>query len=464
MIYHNLQKRGRKKHLHFTGICGTLIAPLAVAMKAQGWKVTGSDMAFYPPMSTYLLDNKIKIIPGYNPDKFKKIGLPDLAMMMSFLNPDNPEIKYLKSRNVEIISLGQLLERFFIKKNSIVVTGNYGKTSITALLSWILETAGMNPSVFVKSDWSVSEGDEFKNWDISRKYKFTRRARLFYQKPTHVVFTDATWDHYDQYPTKEEYLNTFIKFIKQVPKSGFVVGNGEGKNVREVLEESKAPTKLVKLDKNDIKYLKDGSEIVIEGHKFKTPMLGRIGAVNTALAITLALNIGISASDIQKALRTFKGVKRRQEVRFKNKHVTVIDDFAHSPVKLRGLIDAMRLHYPKDKIILIYQPGNKDKIALGKYSADTFAGVDYVVLPKVSSMDNESRLFNALLANKLKKTKLRGKVTYIGNDDLVVKTILERAKQFTKAGNHTIILFAAQKGFRGIIEETVISLRQLYRS
>lgn len=457
----------KKQHIHFIGIAGSIIAPLAVAMKQKGWHVTGSDQAFYPPASTYLIDNKIKIIPGYSADKFKKIGVPDVAMMMSFLTPKNPEVIYLKRKNVEIISLGQLLERFFISKNSIVVTGNYGKTTITSLIAWILETAGMDPTLLGggyinnfnggvkigKSDWTVSEGDEFKNWNISRNYRFTKKSRIHFQKPKYVVFTDATWDHYDQYQTKEEYLNNFIKFIKLVPKDGFVVGNGHGKNVRQVLSYAKSDTALVHLKEQEINYTKTGSEFIVSGKKYKTNMLGRIGVLNAALAITLARAIGVNDASINKALRTYKGVKRRQEVRYQDKSMMIIDDFAHSPVKLRGLIDALRLHFPKDKIILLYQPGSKDKEALKAYAAKTFTGVDYIVLPRVSSVAQESRHFNALLTSKLKKTKIKSKVSYVDDDDKAVDLVLKKINAYKKSKKHVIVLFAAQRGFRGMIEE-----------
>ena len=460
------------KHIHFIGICGTFIAPLAVALKNRGWKVTGSDQAFYPPMSTYLLENGIKIIPGFKPEKFEEIGKPDIAHMMGFLTPENPDVKYMVENNIELIGLGQLFERYFLKDKSVVVTGNYGKTTITSLVAWILESAGYKPTVFAggymhnfnggvkigDSDWLISEGDEFKGWHVTRDYQFSRRPRVIYQKPTHLIFTDATWDHYDLYPTEEEYLNTFIELIKQVPEDGLVVGNPKGENVEEVLSHSKARTEMPEINPESVAYTSQGSSFEIAGETFKTNMLGPIGVDNAALAITLAQGVGVSNADIQKALDTYKGVKRRQQERHRDDSVLVLDDFAHSPVKLRGLIDALRLHYPKEKLVLIYQPGSKDTEALAKYNAETFADIDHLILPKVSSLGKDGRLFNEQLAERLSETDLRDIVTYIDDDDQLVEALHAKVESYVKDGHKVVVAFAAQKGFRGIIEDTIEKL------
>lgn len=459
------------KHIHFIGICGTFIGPLAVALKNRGFKVTGSDQAFYPPMSTFLIENKIKIIPGYKPDKFEEIGKPDIAHVMGFLSPENPEVKYMIENNVELIGLGQLFEHYFLKDKSVVVTGNFGKTTITSLVAWILETAGFDPTVFAggymnnfsggvkigQSDWLVSEGDEFKGWHISRDYQFERRPRVLYQKPSHLIFTDATWDHYDLYPTEAEYLGAFKQLVREMPDDGHVVGYESGKNVAEVLETSSSTTEMPHVDPGSISYDSDGATFELAGTTYKTPMLGRIGIDNSVLAISMALQIGIDPETIQKALDSYQGVKRRQEVRFSSDTVTILDDFAHSPIKLRGLIEALRLHYRDHKIIMSYQPGSKDPEAMSKYSPETFADIDDLILPKVSSVDAESRQFNEKLSAQLASTGMIN-VEYIDDDNKVATTIAEKVKVYESESHKVIVVFAAQKGFRGIIESTIESL------
>ena len=197
-----------KKHIHITGICGVATSAIAIAFKKIGWKVTGSDKGFFPPVSTELEKQLVPFYAGWHPEK---VGKPDIVMIgASGTSPNNPEIIYANENNIPVYPLAEILQKYFIKKNSIVITGTWGKTTISALLSFILIQAKMDPSYFTgglslshdtgaitDSDWSVMEGDEYQVSISDKRPKFT------YYNPTHLLLTSVSWDHADLYPTEE---------------------------------------------------------------------------------------------------------------------------------------------------------------------------------------------------------------------------------------------------------------------
>ena len=132
-----------RNHIHIIGICGVATSALAIAFKNKGWKVTGSDKGFFPPVSTELARHDISFHAGWHPSK---VGRPDVIMIGAASGSHNPETAYAKEFMIPTYSYPEIISKFFIKENSIVVAGTWGKTSSAALLSFILEKAGYDPT------------------------------------------------------------------------------------------------------------------------------------------------------------------------------------------------------------------------------------------------------------------------------------------------------------------------------
>ena len=150
------------------------MASVAAALKARGYIVTGSDQNVYPPMSTFLADQKIPVISGY--DEKNLASNPDLVIIGNAISRGNPEAEAVLDKKLRYCSLPELLKEFFIRgKRSLVVTGTHGKTTTTSLLTWVFEHNGKNPSYliggipnnfqqgarFTDSEFFIIEGDEF---------------------------------------------------------------------------------------------------------------------------------------------------------------------------------------------------------------------------------------------------------------------------------------------------------------
>lgn len=440
-----------QKYVHIIGVCGVTMAPLAVLYKNMGWKVTGSDRAFFPPMSAYLEKNSIKIMPGFKAEHLKE--KPNFVLAMAFVTEKNPEIIEARKRKIPIKVYADVLPKLIEKENSIIVAGDCGKTSTTALVAWFLESAGYNPNFMIgglpknfehgiqktNSDWSVMEGDEYpaSSW--------TAKPRFFFYKPKYLILTDVRWDHMDKYPTEKIYIDTFKSLVRNVPKRGVIIANKYGENIKTVVKSAKAPV------------------IFYEASNFSqlpTLFKGDIWRQNFAAAITLCKHIGIKNKDLKDAARTFRGIKRRQEVRLKKRNVVIVDDNAHTPIKVKGGLDAISEMFPKYDMCVIYEPGNRNKMALNMEGYKTcFKKAKYVILPRVSFASEDIKNFNKKLWGKLNKYYKNCK--YIDEDSKVVFEIkkLSRLTNSRRAQRKLLVVFMSQKGFRGMIEEAISLLQ-----
>ncbi len=437
------------KHIHFVGICGVTMAPLALLYKKMGWKVTGSDKAFFPPMSTYLEKNGIAIMPG-----FKESHLdpqPALVLVTAFITDKNPEVVEAGRLGIPIKVYADVLPKLIEKQNSVVIAGDCGKTSTTALVAWILENAGYNPNFMIggiaknfehgirqtDSNWSVIEGDEYPSsgWDNT--------PRFLCYSPKYLILTDVCWDHMDKFVSEKEYIDIFRELAAKVPRDGVIIANYNGANIKRAVKDAVAPVLFY-----NAKKLED----------FSPPFPGRIWQDNSAAAITLARHLGIDGEMIKGALKSFLGLKRRQEVRFQDKYAIVIDDNAHTPVKVAGGLEAIAKMFPRYDLCVIYEPGNRSRAALHDEGyKNCFKVARKIILPRVSSMSEDVRAFNKKLA-----AQIHGyykDCCYIEDDAGVLAEVKNFIKICGQKKKRASIVFMSQKGFRGMIEETISLLQ-----
>ncbi|MGB9637310.1 MAG: UDP-N-acetylmuramate--L-alanine ligase, partial [Microgenomates group bacterium] len=339
------------KRAYFIGIAGKAMAPLAKTFKDMGWEVSGSDQKkVYPPITTYLEENNIPYFRGYRPENLSFV--PDLVVVgrsALIIDPQNPE--YLKAKNLgcPVLSYPEVLQKYLIKDNSIVVAGTYGKTTISAILAWILIKAGLNPSYMIggiplnmgdgvritDSVWSVVEGDEPPALLESDLPKF-----MFY-KPKYLILTAVRWDHPEIYKTEEDYLKSFEELVKLLPPNGMLVYNQD--NVDEKIFKGVKCRKVSYSLNNSqadyfVKEVLTGGEITdftVQTPKetlwLKTSLLGRHNLENICGAVALAREIGIEEKNFLSAVQTFRGVKTRLEFLGKFGGRYLYWDFAQHP-------------------------------------------------------------------------------------------------------------------------------------
>lgn len=482
----NGAKDSNSHYIHVTGICGVGTSPIAIAFHKKGWKVTGSDKGFYPPVSTHLSEAGISYYPGWHPENIAAAGRPDFIMAGGVgTASSNPELIYANEEKIPVYAFAQVLQKYFIKKNSIVAVGTWGKTTSSSLLSYILLQAGMDPSYFTggislshdtgalgDGDWSVVEGDEYQTAIWDKKPKFA------YYDPTHLLLTSVSWDHADLYPTEQAYFDTFEQLVRGVlnKKDGQIVACIDDVGVQKTLKkieiekigkianlitygaslEAGYRYHSVEVSTSGISFSIDHTEGTSKKtYRVSSPMLGRFNVENMAGCFAMAHSIGISPEQIMSAIAEFKGIKRRLEKRYdgntnKNSGITVFDCHAPTPEKATSVLASLREVYT-NKIIAIFEPniGGRQRSSLHMYD-NALKDADTVIIPRLTKLkvDNTDTSSAALEGPELAEaiSKTHSNTIYIEDDEAVVSKAIDTAK------SGDIIVFLGSHGFRGMIE------------
>src|SRR5579864_7515972 len=366
------------KHVHVIGIGGSAMAPLAGMLREHGYRVTGSDSGVYPPASTLL--EKLGISFFHSFDAAHMQPAPDLAVIGNIIARGNPELEEVLDRRIPYRSLPEMLEEVFLpRKHSIVVSGTHGKTTTTAMLAWIFQTAGERPNFLVggvaenfgKSyglgggEEFILEGDEYETafWD--------RGPKFFHYHPDDLIITSLEFDHADIYADFETYQLAFRRLVNLVPRRGRVVIWGDtaesGPALRKAAEKAFCPVETYGFGEgnhwiaSDVSAGDDGMRfrVVHRGEtfgEFSLAATGRHNVLNAMAAMAVAHGRGITAEQIAKALATFRSVKRRMDVKAEVDGVLVVDDFAHHPTAVRATIEAARGRWPGRRLWAILEP------------------------------------------------------------------------------------------------------------
>lgn len=462
----------KNKHIHFIGICGVAMSALAIALNKKGYQASGSDKGVYPPISTKLRKSDIQFYPGWHPNKMIKNGDPDLAVVGNVAGSNNPELKYIKEKNIDYQSYPEFIAENMIADNSLVCAGSYGKTSCTSLLAWTLNSSGHQPNYMFgglamndnfhhgninqNSEWSIIEGDEYKSarWDGQPKFQ--------YYNPTHLLLSSVKWDHADIFPTQEEYKKAFLDLIKQVP------GNGKkvlSQQAYKILKED-IPDQIITYGKNkqndyyytDLHQNKSGISFEIKhqgkSYSISSPMLGEYMAENITGCFAMATQIGIDPDQITSAVKSFQGLKRRLEQRLEGK-VDVYDDIAHSPEKARATLKTISSIYT-NKVIAVFEPntGNRKNGAISQYE-HALQDADEVIIPRLSKVKQKENDPNPPFGGE-KLTKI---ISRTHNNVKHIKDDFELVDYLTTSSEPGgVIVFLGSHGFRKMIEMTVDAL------
>ncbi len=445
----------KQNWVHFIGVAGVATGQIAVEYKRQGWFVTGSDKGFFPPMSIYLKEKDICFLIGYkekNLDKNsyydKNIDIPDhpdMVIMCGGKGMENSEFLYAKKMGIPIKYFPEIVkENILVADKSIVVAGTYGKSTITSMLTHIFNEAqieisymfgalninGLNGVRFKSENtkYSIVEGDEYIDSLENKKSKF------FYYNPNFVILNSIEWDHTDVFKSKEEYVENFKKFLSESHIEN-IVYNPLDKNILSIIDVN---------DKRFVPYNEKYKNIELF-------ILGEYNKNNAIAAATMAEYSGIDDTIIRNSLKSYKGLKRRLEIKYKTNGVLVIDDFGSSASKARKTINSVKIAFPDRQIIGIFEPnlGSRTQIGIGEYKA-VFNGLDELFLPRFTKVQGDY-LSNQDLAEFVEEDV---KVSAISSDRELINQIQFKVKN----SKSTIILFMGSHGFRGMISELVNKL------
>lgn len=457
-------------HIHIIGIAGTMTAALAVELKNKGNLVTGSDQyKIYPPVSNLL---KKANIPINTVPISKKIDFAIIGSSFSSFSNTKDEFKKIKELHIPYLSATEYIAKNICKKDSVLIAGTYGKTTITSLLTWILIKAGLNPSFMFGGDSvnkinplkitagqiSIVEADE-------SIHGLDKQAKFLYYPIKHLILTSAEWEHKDCYKNETENYNAFKVLINKLPKDGTLLINSQGYKTKELSQFSKAQIITYNTPQSDYYIYKkeinqNSSNIFIktpnDNLELTTSLIGNFNFENILAAVSFSLQLGIEPQIIKKAISSFKGVRRRIELINKNNDIYFYDDFAQSTSRVESVIKAIKLHFPKNTIKVFFEPHasflqNKNSI-LGFSHA--FIQADEIILGKInfSNLDKNIRTTAADF-----KKEIGSKLIYLPIKSDIVKHYQETLKP------HDILIHMSSGGYEGqqIFKQIINNFKKL---
>ena len=357
------------KRIHFVGIGGAGMVGIARVLQKKGYKISGSDIIDSNDLKK-LREDGANIFIGHSKENIQG---SNLVVVSSAIDKNNPEIIQARQDLITIIPRAEMLGSLMIGYESIAVAGSHGKTTTTSMIAKILSVANLSPTYVVGG--KVLSTDE--NSDLGEGAYLVAEAdesdgTFTHLQPDVAVLTNIDDDHLVHYNNIfENLLDSFVMFSENVPFYGYLLINGDDKNIKKIAKRISRTQITFGMSKN-VNYLiinikpkngKQNFEIYDKKnnkkHKFKLNLPGTHNVFNAAASIGVALEEGISISAIKKGISEFSGVGRRYEkhnIEINSKKVILIDDYGHHPLEIESNIQAYKEEYPKKKVCMIFQP------------------------------------------------------------------------------------------------------------
>jgi UDP-N-acetylmuramate: L-alanyl-gamma-D-glutamyl-meso-diaminopimelate ligase len=453
------------RRIHLIAACGTAMGALAAMLKESGYLVTGSDHKVYPPISVFLAEKGIVLADGFDPANIT--ADTDLVVVGNAVSRDNPEVERMLALGVPYCSMPQALNHFFAAgKDPVVVTGTHGKTTTSAMIAWILHAAGLDPTFMIggilrnfDSNYRlgrgmpiVLEGDEYDTAFFDKGPKFLHYI------PHLAVLTSIEFDHADIFRDLDHVKSAFDRFLAQAPPQSTLIAHDADPNVAGLLagrrccieRYGREPTSPWRLGAVMLQPPQTRFEVFKNGRlygSFETDLPGGHNLLNLLASIAVADHFGISAATTAGAITTFRGAKRRQEIRGRKNGVSVIDDFAHHPTAVRETIQAVKPHYPAGRLIAVFEPRTNSSMrrVFQQDYARAFDEADLICIrqpPLLHKVPADDRFSSRQLVDDLRR---RGKAAHFFQDTDAIIAFLSRNARFGDA-----ILVMSNGGFDDI--------------
>jgi len=462
-------------HIHLIAICGVGMASLAGLLQARGYRVTGSDQNVYPPMSSYLGEIGIDVLPGFHAEHVAPP--PDLVVVGNAVSRNNPEADAVLAQNIPYISFPQALGQFLIgARSSLVVTGTHGKTTTTALAAWVLTCAGLDPGFFIggvplnfgsgwgvgKDDHVVIEGDEYDTAFFDKGPKF------LHYRPRNVILTSVEFDHADIYRNLDHLKSAFARLIDIIPNDGLLVTCTDYEAAAELAASGRCHR--ISYGSGADADWTPGDIRFHQGRAFFAPcyrgkadarieagIIGRHNVMNSLAVYAMGRAMGIERDKLLDGFRTFSGVRRRQEIRGERRGILLIDDFAHHPTAVRETIDAVKAAYRGRRLWAVFEPrSNTSKRSIfEKEFAEALAHADRVIVAAVyqpEKVPESERLSVENVVSQINLHTAEAKARLVGSAGEIASGLAREARP------GDIVLVMSNGGFDAVQEKILQAL------
>ncbi len=455
----------RAPRVHFSGIGGTaMVAAARLAIEA-GWDVRGSDNPLYPPTSDMVAALGVPVATGYAAANLD--WAPDVVVIGNALSRGNAEVEAVLERRLHYVSLPEWVKDVVLRKRRpVAICGTHGKTTTTALTSYLLDRAGLNPGFLIggqPADFPYSarlgaegapfviEGDEYDS------AFFDKRAKFFHYMPEIAVVTSLEFDHGDIYPDVADIELAFQRMLRQIPAHGWLIACADLPGAAGLAEHAFSQVATYGFSPNAHwrgEAETEGEESVLAVYRagerwaeLRVPLSGRHNLQNALAAVAVAGTLGVKPDAVQTAMPQFKSVRRRMDVFWEADGVTYVDDFAHHPTAIRETIAGARSRWPGRRLWAVFEPRSNTTVTsrFQREITDALAQADEVwigPINRANSIPQESRLNREAIVNELGKRAVHGQFS----DN--VEDIVEDLKSRTTAGD--LVLIMSNGAFGGL--------------
>jgi len=455
--------------IHVIGICGYAVSGLALIAKQLGHEVTGSDEDAYPPTTDLLTSAGIPWVDGHAAENVMRWGKPDLVVQGNQVRAGNPETEAARAQRIRLVSEAEYWGELTAERFRIVVCGSAGKTTTSSLIAWILRSAGRNPGFRLgmpardlgsAAAWGsgrefVFEGDEYTSAVFDPRPKFLHFA------PQLAVLTNIDWDHPDVYPDPAAYEAVFRQLVEYLGREDRLIACSDDATVRKLLNRTRAQVETYGLRGGADWH---GRDVTVEGdgmrftawHENKilavvtTRLPGEHNAANALAALAATVRVGVPVATAVDAIARFHGVARRFEVRGQVRGVTVVDDYAHNPAKVRATLQAAQERFRPGRVLACFVPHTYSRtLSLLDGYAEAFQGCALLVIGPIEPA-RERHLANTVSAQDL-AARVRGVPEVVTVDSARA----EAYRLATAARPGDAIVLMSVRGFDDVVGKTL---------
>lgn len=462
--------------VHFSGIGGTAMVGGAFLALQLGHEVRGSDNPLYPPTSELVKKLNVQVYVGFSKENLS--WNPDIVIIGNALSRGNEEVEEVLNKRIPFTSLPEWLRvNILNKRKNIVVSGTHGKTTTTSLISWILKCCGVEPGYLIggypknfevpaelgsAESFFVIEGDEYDT------AFFDKRAKFFHYLPYFLIVTSLEFDHGDIYSSITDIEKAFTLLLRMVPSEGCVFLCGDNHSVF-LRDKVYSEVQLYGLNSDCDWTVELGgySEervytklcVYYRGKKVirvETTLFGRHNILNVLCAVAMSKYLSLSDKDIKEAVKSFKGVRRRQEafLEVKERDLKYIDDFAHHPTAIRETLAGIRSRFPGKRLIVVFEPRSNTSVTnimQGDYEK-AFEDADEVVIGPIyrgDKLPKEIKLNRECIVENLSK---------LGKRALWTDSFDEIFEYITKPEIRGAVVVLMSNGNCGNLRERIVRL------
>ncbi len=389
---------------------------IAYLLSKKGYIVSGSDLR-----KCKILDTNIKIYEGHSSTHVNS-DLDTVVYTSAVADKDSQgylELKRAKELGIKTLKRSELIGQLMNNEFGIAISGMHGKTTVSTMISLILESANYDPTCLIGTnvkEWNSNVRVGKSKYFVAEACEYDRQMLNF--RPRVVLITNMEEEHLDTYKNgMRDIKQAFKKFVKLIPKNGLLVLCADDKNVAMLKKYAKCKVKFYSINKP------------WPGLKLKLP--GKYNLQNATGAARLCHELGIESNIIKKTLNGFSGAGRRCEIVGRKNGVLIIDDYAHHPTEIKKTLEGIKNKYPEKRLVVAYQPHQQQRTKLlFNDFIKSFDMADKIIMNKVYLIAGREKETSENLAEKLvQEIKTRGKdVVYVDNYDDTLKSLLENTK------------------------------------